>query len=115
MGPKLYTEEYGKETLQHMMSKHIGKHLTEQQRKQWVHLLMESADEIDLPDDPEFRSTFVAHTGWGTRVAVRNSELAENPTTNTESVPEWGWDGPALRRSKGSLRSGWLVMPKSAP
>ena len=37
-----------------MVGKHIGKHLTEPQRKRWVQLLMESADEIGLPDDSEF-------------------------------------------------------------
>lgn len=54
MGPKLYTEKYEKEALQHRVGKHNGKHITEQQRKQWVHLLMVSADEIGLPDAPEF-------------------------------------------------------------
>lgn len=91
MGPKFYSNEYGKDALRHMVGKHIGRKLTEQQRKRWVALLMESADEIGLPDDPEFRSTFVAHIEWGTRVALLNSQLDENPTTDAEHIPEWGW------------------------
>lgn len=91
MGPKFYSNEYGDDALRHMVGKHIGRKLTEQQRKRWVMLLMESADEIGLPDDPEFRSTFVAHIEWGTRVALLNSQLDENPTTDDEQLPEWGW------------------------
>lgn len=91
MGPKFYSEEYGGDALKHMVGKHIGKRLKEQHRKRWVELLMVSADEIGLPDDPEFRSTFAAHIEWGTRVALINSQLDENPTTGEEQIPEWGW------------------------
>lgn len=91
MGPKVYTGEYGPEALKHMVGKHIGKMLTEPQRKRWMQLLLESADEVGLPDDPEFRSTFVAHIEWGSRVAVLNSQLKENPTTDQDHIPEWGW------------------------
>lgn len=91
MGPRLYSKEFGDDSLRRMVGKHIGKHLSEQQRKRWVELLMESADEIGLPNDPEFRSTFVGHIEWGTRVAIINSQLEENPTTNEEQIPKWGW------------------------
>ena len=91
MGHKVYTAEYGDNALRHMVGKHIGKKLKEEQRKRWAQLLLETADEIGLPDDPEFRSTFVAHIEWGTRVAVINSQLEENPTTSEEQIPAWGW------------------------
>jgi hemoglobin len=110
-GPKVYTEEYGDDALHHMVGKHIGRHLTEQQRKRWVELLMQSADEVGLPDDPEFRSTFVAHIEWGTRVAVINSRLEENPTTAEEKIPEWGWG-----EVKGPYEIvGSLFAPKKQP
>lgn len=48
-----------------MIQKHLGKHITEAHRKRWVLLLLETADEINLPDDPEFRSAFVAYIEWG--------------------------------------------------
>ena len=93
MGPKAYTGEYGSDALRHMVGKHIGRRLTEQQRKRWMDLLLECADEAGLPADPEFRSTFVAHLEWGTRVAVINSQLDENPITDSQQVqiPQWGW------------------------
>jgi hemoglobin len=90
-GPKFYSQEIGDDALKHMVGKHIGKMLTEPHRKRWMQLLLESADEIGLPDDPEFRSTFVAHLEWGTRIAVSNSQLSENPVTKEDQIPEWGW------------------------
>ncbi len=91
MGPKFYSKEYGDDALRHMVGKHIGKKLKEEQRKRWVDLLLRSADEIGLPDDPEFRSVFVGHIEWGTRVALINSQLEENPVTDQDHIPEWGW------------------------
>jgi hemoglobin len=91
MGPKFYSTEFGDDALRRMVGKHIGKHLKEEQRKRWVDLLLQSADEAGLPNDPEFRSTFVAHIEWGTRVALINSQLNENPTTDEDQIPEWGW------------------------
>ena len=90
-GPKFYSKEYGDDALRHMIGKHIGKKLKEEQRKRWVDLLLQSADEVGLPDDPEFRSTFVAHLEWGSRVAVINSHLEENPVTDQDQIPQWGW------------------------
>jgi hemoglobin len=90
-GPKFYSQEYGDDALKHMVGKHIGRRLTEEQRKRWVDLLLKSADEIGLPADPEFRSTFVGHLEWGTRIALLNSQLDENPTTDQEQIPRWGW------------------------
>jgi hemoglobin len=90
MGPKYYSDAYGDSAIRHMVGKHIGKKLTEAQRKRWVELLLVSADEIGLPEDPEFRSTFVGHIEWGTRVALINSQL-DDPTTDDETIPTWGW------------------------
>lgn len=90
-GPKLYSEEFGADALRRMVGMHIGRKLKEEQRKRWVELLLESAEEVGLPDDPEFRQTFVAHLEWGSRVAVINSQLDENPTSPEDKIPEWGW------------------------
>ena len=57
-----------------MIGRHLGRALTETQRKRWLDLLLECADEVGLPSDPEFRSAFVAYLEWGTRLAVLNSQ-----------------------------------------
>jgi hemoglobin len=77
-----------------MIQKHLSKHLTEQHRKRWVALLLETADEINLPDDPEFRSAFVAYIEWGTRIAVLNSNTDELNMNLDEPMPAWGWGVP---------------------
>jgi hemoglobin len=89
-GPKSYTMQDGG-THARMIGKHIGKMLTEQQRQRWMQLLLQTADKIGLKSDPEFRSAFVGYIEWGTRLAVLNSQLKDNPMGETEPMPKWGW------------------------
>ena len=97
-GEKLYTTaDQGSHA--HMIGKHIGKMLTEQMRQRWVQLLLVTADEVGLKSDPEFRSAFVGYIEWGTRLAIINSTLIENPMDSNEPMPKWGWGetgGPYL-------------------
>jgi hemoglobin len=89
-GDKLYTEQDGGSHAR-MIGKHIGLMLTEAKRQRWMSLLLQTADETGLKSDPEFRSAFVGYIEWGTRLAVINSQLTENPMQITEPMPEWGW------------------------
>ncbi len=91
-GPTMYSTEEGSHFK--MIQKHFSRHLTEQHRKRWVGLLIESADEINLPDDPEFRSAFMAYIEWGTRIAVLNSNAVELDMNPNEPMPKWGWGVP---------------------
>jgi hemoglobin len=77
--------------LRDMVGRHLGRHLTEQQRRRWVTLLMDSADEVGLPSDPEFRSAFAAKIEWGSRIAVMNSATQENPVAPGDHIPRFGW------------------------
>lgn len=97
-GDPLYTSKDGG-SHSHMIGKHIGKMLTEEMRQRWVHLLLQTADEVGLKSDPEFRSAFVGYIEWGTRLAVINSQLKVNPMDTNEPMPKWGWGetgGPYL-------------------
>jgi hemoglobin len=87
-GPPLYTEEHG--GYPHMLSMHHGLGLTEEQRFRWVMLIAHAADDAALPDDPEFRSAFLAYVEWGTRLAVANSQPDAHPPPRAP-VPRWGW------------------------
>lgn len=89
-GPKEYTETDGGSHSK-MVAHHIGKMLDEPKRKQWIKLLLESADEIGLADDPEFRSALVGYLEWGSRIAVLNSGTGSNPVKEDEPMPRWGW------------------------
>jgi hemoglobin len=87
-GPPRYTDEHG--GYAHMLAKHRNRALTEEQRRRWVELLCDAADDAGLPDDPEFRSAFVAYIEWGTRLALANSQPGAAPPPEAP-VPRWGW------------------------
>ena len=89
-GEKLYTTVDNGSHAQ-MIGKHIGKMLTEDMRQRWMSLLLQTADDVGLKSDPEFRSAFVGYLEWGTRIAVINSQLAETPIAENEPMPRWGW------------------------
>ena len=87
-GPAEYTKSRGGHPA--MIKKHFNKQISEKQRKQWMTLLLESADELQLPNDPEFRSAIVSYLEWGTRLAMINSQPGVNPDVD-EPMPKWGW------------------------
>lgn len=89
-GPALYTGD-GKHSHSTMVAKHLNRHLTQEQRRRWMSLLLETADGLDLPDDPEFRSALVGYLEWGSRLAVLNSSTTENPIDPSAPMPKWGW------------------------
>ncbi|MDR3697181.1 group II truncated hemoglobin [Mucilaginibacter sp.] len=91
-GPKVYSESEGSHF--EMIRKHLQKHLTEKHRKRWMELLLETADEMALPADPEFRSAFMAYLEWGTRIAVINSNLQDVSEEQDVPMPKWGWGIP---------------------
>jgi len=92
-GPKLYTEgDNGSHA--GMVAHHVGKMLDDEKRKRWLQLLLESADEIGVPNDPEFRSALVGYLEWGSRIAVLNSTTHDNPVKEGAPMPKWGWGEP---------------------
>jgi truncated hemoglobin YjbI len=103
-GPPFYTERYG--GYSRMISEHVGKRISREQRARWASLMARSADDAGLPADPEFRAAFVAYIEWGSRIAVENSQEDAHPPPNT-AVPRWWWvcnAGPGSRVS--ALESG---------
>jgi hemoglobin len=87
-GPETYSADHGGHP--HMIRQHLNRHLTQEQRRAWLALLLDTADELGVPDDPEFRSAFVGYLEWGSRLAVLNSQ--EGAEVNPEApMPKWGW------------------------
>jgi hemoglobin len=87
-GPATYSDERGGHPS--MIRHHLARSLTQPQRRRWIELLLECGDELGLPDDPEFRSAFVAYLEWGTRLAVINSQPGATVTEDAP-MPHWGW------------------------
>ena len=97
-GPNTYSEQHGGHP--NMISHHVKRALTEAQRKRWLELLLECADEIGVPSDPEFRSALVSYLEWGTRLAVINSQPGAD-VSGEAPMPRWGWG-----EAKGPYRPG---------
>lgn len=92
-GPTTYSTKRGGHA--NMLSRHFGKNISEAQRRKWVGLLLDTADEVGLPTDPEFRSAFVSYLEWGSRLAVINSKLPDGtPVDKSVPMPRWGWGVP---------------------
>ena len=91
-GPKAYSEAGGGHA--GMIGHHLGRHLTEAQRRAWVALMLDTADAVGLPADPEFRAAFVGYLEWGTRLAVINSAPGVAAPTDDPPMPVWGWGPP---------------------
>ncbi|MDP4536983.1 group II truncated hemoglobin [Alkalimonas collagenimarina] len=87
-GTTIYTEDRG--GFKTMLRRHRGRKIQPEQRERWVALMLQTADEIELPTDPEFRSAFVAYIEWGSRRALANSQ-PDAPPSKRETVPRWGW------------------------
>ncbi|MEJ7596662.1 MAG: group II truncated hemoglobin [Kofleriaceae bacterium] len=87
-GPPAYSRDHGGHA--HMIRKHLDRALAEPQRRRWIELLLDCADEVGLPADPEFRSAFVAYLEWGSRLAVINSQPGATADPD-QPMPRWGW------------------------
>jgi len=91
-GPKAYSDRHGGH--REMILHHLNRKLTEPQRRRWIELLVDTADAVGLPDDPEFRSAFLAYVEWGSRLAKLNSNADPAPEPGEEPMPAWGWGVP---------------------
>ena len=49
-GPPDYSAQFGGHP--HMIQAHLNRHLKQEQRREWVALLLDTADELQMPDDP---------------------------------------------------------------
>src|SRR4029453_4368012 len=107
-GAAPYTAELG--GYEHMLAKHRGLAISDDQRLRFVTLLSRAADLAGLPADPEFRAAIMGYAEWGTRLAPAHpAPPAPRPG------PAWGVGRrPALSAvttSPWTNRSSWLPRP----
>ena len=87
-GPDDYSRRHGGHP--QMIRQHLNRHLAQPQRRRWMELLLDTADQLGLPDDPEFRSALVGYLEWGSRLAVINSQPGAAVDADAP-MPRWGW------------------------
>ncbi len=98
-GPPVYSTTRGGHG--HMVSRHLGRGITEEQRRRWLTLLLTTADEVGLPDDPEFRASLVGYLEWGSRLAVMFSAPGASAPAEEEPMPAWTWAKPPWQPPEG--------------
>lgn len=98
-GPKYFTEEYG--GYPRMISQHLNRALSEEKRARWAALMVQAANDAELPADAEFRAAFVSYIEWGSRIAVENSQPGAQPPPKMP-VPQWWWACNATPRARVS-------------
>ena len=91
-GPAGYTDRGGSHAA--MIARHMGRLLTAEQRARWVALLIETADQQGVPQDPEFRAALVGYLEWGSRLAVMNSAEGVTAPEANLPMPSWNWGPP---------------------
>lgn len=77
-----------------MIARHMERHLNQDQRRRWVALLLDTADELGLADDPEFRASLAGYLEWGSRLAVMNSQPDVPLPDAGMPMPAWTWSSP---------------------
>jgi hemoglobin len=87
-GPADYTDHHG--GYEHMLAMHRELAITAEMRLRFVTMLSLAADDVGLPDDPEFRAALMGYAEWGTRLAVHNSQPGAEVAEHAP-VPRWGW------------------------
>ena len=87
-GPTTYSDTQGGHG--HMVAQHFGKHITAPQRRRWVNLVQDAADDAGLPTAAEDRTACLASVEWGTRLAVYFSSPNAKPPAE-QPVPKWNW------------------------
>jgi hemoglobin len=74
-----------------MLAHHRDLAITPEQRRLFVTLLSQAADEVELPADPEFRAAVIGYAEWGTRLAMHNSDPGADDVVTDAPTPRWGW------------------------
>jgi hemoglobin len=66
----------------------------------FVACFMQAADDVDLPDDPDFRAQLRAYMEWATKEVIEYAPR-EAQVPPGLPVPRWGWNGrePAIPKS----------------
>lgn len=90
-GPGVYTvEDKGSET--YMLSRHAGRNFSEEQRRRWVDLLLQSAEEAGLPAEDSIRRPFTAYILRTSRYIVECSQANTIIVDQRNIIPWTGND-----------------------
>jgi hemoglobin len=61
--------------------------------RRFVAYFLAAADDVGLPDDPEFRSALRSYMEWAVQETVLRYPDSASDVPAGVPVPRWGWDG----------------------
>ena len=94
-GPALYSESLGGHSA--MLSIHTGKGAGHEYGPRFVECFTRAADDVGLPEDPDFRAALRAYMEWAVADVLQYSPQG-TVAPSALIVPRWSWDG--LRRTQ---------------
>jgi len=90
-GPARYSELHGGHSA--MLKIHAREGSGEDFPKRFVACFMQAADDVGLPEDPEFRAAIRAYMEWAVE-EVDSYAPADAQVPQDLPAPRWGWSGP---------------------
>ena len=88
-GPAAYSDRHGGH--RGVLTAHLGRGITEEQRVRWVELILESARDV-FPADDLLHRQFADYIEWGTGIAREVSQPGVD-VGEPGPPPRWGWAG----------------------
>lgn len=89
-GPPLYSQEAdGQSAMLHL---HAGSGAEDELGDRFVACFLEAADDVGLPDDPDFRNGLRAYMEWAVRDVLAYAPPGATVATDM-AVPQWSWGG----------------------
>ncbi len=90
-GPPRYSDSHGGQSF--MLGIHAGQGSGEDYGPRFVACFMQAADDVLLPDDPDFRAVLRAYIEWAVRDVLSYAPQGTHVAPG-KSVPHWSWNGP---------------------
>jgi hemoglobin len=93
-GPPIFSELHADHSAMLRMHAGNGPGMTDLGRR-FVDCFVAAADDVGLPDDPEFRAALRAYMVWAVDDVLAYSP-EDSAVPNGVSMPHWSWDGLQL-------------------
>ena len=90
-GPALYSESYGGHS--GMLEVHARHGAGADYGPRFVACFMQAADDVGLPQDPDFRAALRSYMEWATREVISYAPSGSEVPADL-ATPHWSWDGP---------------------
>ena len=89
-GPARYSESHGGHST--MLEIHAGQGAGDDFGPRFVACFMQAADDVGLPDDPDFRAGLRSYMEWATKEVISYSPSGSKVPAE-QRVPRWSWNG----------------------